>query len=118
MKWQLATSTEEAPFKRRYSELERQLFKLIPANARISIHSLVIKRKDAGKWKAKYQRSVISTTMLRLIGKVIANKEAFIIKKTTGPRHQPVYYWIEAAPKQKATSRHIRDGSTKSPLLD
>lgn len=98
----MAYKLQEYPVARQYSVLERQLFGMIPQNRqRISNNALLLKRKEAGPWSARYPRSIISVTMVKLIEKVLANKEPFAIERTVGHRHQQVYYWIVPASEHK-----------------
>jgi hypothetical protein len=87
----------EFPKKSRYSILESYMFDLMPKNGKkVSSRMLAEGRAEMGKWKVGNPLNTVTVTMNKLIDKVKANKEEFVIKKDDKrPAHPEVEYWVE-----------------------
>jgi len=85
------------PKKSRYSILESYMFNLMPKNGKkVSSRKLAEGRASMGAWNVDNPLNTVTVTMNKLIRKVQANKEEFIIKKDgRRPGHTEVEYWVE-----------------------
>lgn len=100
-----------------YSDLQQELFKLLPQNGdRVGTKDLLLAKLRQGVWDVRRPRQIVGMTMLRLKERIRLNKEPFVLCKTTGPRSQQTQYWLEARPQRTHQSSNV--GSTRISLLD
>ena len=79
----------------RYTLTEHNMFAALPKNGR-KVGTADIAKVHGDDWGVQYPLKNITVTMTRLIGKVEANNEPFVIcKDDRRPGHNKVEYWLE-----------------------